>query len=275
MLNTRILTAVLIVPVAFIVVFVVPQAVFRMAIALLLMIGCWEYARLAALGSISRHLLLTAQGVVLAWLFVVWDGVSSHALAFLTAGCLSWCLMFLRLVTFRPGMPPGLNYRFLSSFSALASLSFAAYALYWLHGQVRGEFLVLLLLVIIWAADIGAYYTGRWFGRHRLAPAISPGKTREGLLGGLLLAILAALALSRLTGVLSGSGAWIAVLTTLTVLTSAGGDLFISIHKRTVGAKDSGRCLPGHGGVLDRFDSLLAGAPYFAFGVLVLGYLAQ
>jgi phosphatidate cytidylyltransferase len=275
MLKTRVLTAAIIALVAFAVVFLLPPPGFRVAIAALLLAGSWEYARLAALGRVSRFLLLAAQLALFACMFRYWEGLNRHALAFLTAGCLSWCLMLLRLVTYRPGQGPGLNYRFLSGFSALASLGFAGFALFWLHAQPRGEFLVLLLLFIIWAADIGAFFTGRQFGRHRLAPNISPGKTREGLLGGLLLALLVAIALARQTAVLPGPAAWTALLSVVTVLASAGGDLFISIHKRTVGLKDCGRLFPGHGGVLDRFDSLIAGAPFFALGVLVLEFVAK
>lgn len=270
MLKTRVLTAAAIALIAFALVFLVPPWAFRATIAALLLVGSWEYARLAALGTVSRSLLLAAQFALFAWLFLTWDIVSAHAPAFLTAACLSWLLMLLRLLTFQPGTGPGINHRFLSAFSALASLTFCAYALFWLHGRDGGPLLVLMLLFIIWAADIGAFFAGRRFGKHRLAPDISPGKTREGLLGGLVLALVVAIAIAGLTGVLTAGAAWIAVLTTVTVLVSAGGDLFISIHKRTVGVKDSGRLFPGHGGVLDRFDSLLAGAPFFALGVLLL-----
>ena len=126
-----------------------------------------------------------------------------------------------------------------------------------------------MLLLIIWSADIGAFFAGRRFGRRKLAPQISPGKTQEGLLGGLVLAMLVAIVVSRTAGILPLAPAWTAALAALTALVSAGGDLFKSIHKRTVGLKDSGSLLPGHGGVLDRFDSLLAGAPFFALGVLI------
>lgn len=275
MLRTRILTGAIIALVAFVVVFLLPELAFQAAIVALLLTGCWEYARLAALGRMSRLLLLAAQLAVFAWLVRYWGGVSGHALAFLVAGCLCWCLMFLRLLTYRPDSGPGLNYRFLSAFSALASLSFAAFALFWLHDRPRGELLVLLLLCIIWAADIGAFFAGRRFGRRRLAPNISPGKTREGLAGGLVSAMLVAVALALATGLWQQAAVWTAVLAAVTALVSAGGDLFISIHKRTVALKDSGHLFPGHGGALDRFDSLIAGAPFFALGALILEHAAK
>jgi phosphatidate cytidylyltransferase len=136
-----------------------------------------------------------------------------------------------------------------------------------LRDQPAGEYLVLLLLVIIWSADTGAYFAGRRWGRHKLAPTISPGKTREGLLGGTLLATLSTVLIAGWFLPTPPSPALLVALAVLTTLFSAGGDLFVSLHKRTVGLKDSGRLFPGHGGVLDRFDSLLAGAPLFALGI--------
>jgi phosphatidate cytidylyltransferase len=183
--------------------------------------------------------------------------------------------MLLRLITFQAGATAVLNYRMLSFFCALAAISFAWLALCWLRDQAAGPWLVLLLLIIIWAADIGAYFAGRAFGRHKLAPSISPGKTREGLLGGVLLALFAAQLFALLTGSFPAPSWSLVFITLVTALVSAGGDLFISIHKRTAGVKDSGQIFPGHGGVLDRFDSLLAGAPFFALGVLLSSWAAK
>jgi phosphatidate cytidylyltransferase len=139
------------------------------------------------------------------------------------------------------------------------------------RARTDGEFLILLLMFIIWAADIGAYFAGRRFGRHKLAPSISPGKTREGLLGGVVLAVPVALLVSHFTLASPPAVPALVMLTIVTVLASAAGDLFISLHKRTMGLKDTGKLFPGHGGVLDRFDSLLTGSAFFAFGVLILG----
>ena len=271
MLKTRVLTAIVIVAVAFSVIFLTPDWGFRLAMALLLMAGSWEFSRLAGLGSRSRWALLFIQSILIGLMMRYWNSIAIHAHAFLAAACLSWCVMFLRLVTFRPGGQAGLNFRLVSFFCALAAISFAWYALCWLRGLENGVFLILLLLFIIWSADTGAYFAGRLFGRHKLAPAISPGKTREGLLGGVLSAVLVALLVAHLTIGLPAALAPFIVLTAITVLVSAAGDLFISLHKRTVGLKDSGHLFPGHGGVLDRFDSLLAGAPFFALGMLILG----
>jgi phosphatidate cytidylyltransferase len=270
LLKTRIYTAAVIAMVAFVLVFLAPAWIFRLFMAVLLIIGSWEFTRLAGLGRFSRWVLILLQTVILVLMTRYWDSISEHALAFLVAAVLSWCIMFLRLITFRPGIEPGLNYRLISFFCALASISFAWYAMAWLSAQQQGEFLILNLLFIIWAADIGAYFSGKRFGKNKLAPSISPGKTREGLLGGLVLAVAVSLLAAQLSHSLPTSLVGLIVVTVITALASAAGDLFISLHKRTVGLKDSGRLFPGHGGVLDRFDSLLAGAPFFALGSLIL-----
>jgi phosphatidate cytidylyltransferase len=270
LLRTRVITAFFIALVAFTLLFLTPFWAFQAGIAVLLMAGSWEFARLAGLGRIGTGLLLLVQASLLGVMLHYWKGIQGHAMAFLVAATLCWCVMLLRLLTFRPGMPAGLNYRLVSFFCALASITFAWYALCWLRGQPSGQFLVLLLLVIIWSADIGAYFSGRRWGRHKLAPVISPGKTREGLLGGALLAAACIVPVANWTIPSPPATAILVVLAMLTALFSAAGDLFISLHKRTVGLKDTGKLFPGHGGVLDRFDSLLAGAPFFALGAVFL-----
>jgi phosphatidate cytidylyltransferase len=123
-------------------------------------------------------------------------------------------------------------------------------------------------LLIVWAADVGAYVFGRLLGRTKLAPAVSPGKTWEGVTGGLLLAGVAAGAAAAWVGLPTNR---LVVLGVLTALVSVLGDLTQSMFKRNVGLKDSGRLLPGHGGVLDRIDSLTAAVPAFVGGLVALG----
>ena len=123
----------------------------------------------------------------------------------------------------------------------------------------------------MWAADTGAYFAGRAFGKKKLAPRISPGKTRAGLLGGLVLAPLVALLAAKSMPIESIDPLRLVLLSLVTAVVSVGGDLMISMHKRTSGFKDSGSLLPGHGGILDRLDSLLAASPFFALGLLVSG----
>jgi len=270
MLKTRILTAVVIAAVAFTVVFAVPSLVFAVCIAALLLAACREFAPLAGLRGGASLMLVLVQTLLFGLMWYFWVGLSRHAVLVLTMACLSWCLLLMRLHGFDSKQPLDRRYRLMSVLSALTSLSCAGFSLVWLHQQQHGEFLVLVLLLIIWAADIGAYFVGRAFGQTKLAPRISPGKTREGLFGGVMLALMVAYLAAEITGVMPSQAGLFVLLTAITALAAAGGDLLISLHKRSIGVKDSGRLFPGHGGVLDRFDSLLAGAPFFALGIMLL-----
>lgn len=130
---------------------------------------------------------------------------------------------------------------------------------------------LMYLFALVWVADSGAYFTGKAFGKHKLIPDVSPNKTIEGLLGGLALTavVIAGVAYNRHLIGLHLVG--FVVLSIVTVLASVLGDLFESLLKRQANIKDSGTLLPGHGGVLDRIDSILAAAPIFALGFWLAG----
>ena len=138
-------------------------------------------------------------------------------------------------------------------------------ALIWLRAQPLGQRWVLLLAAVVWGGDVGAYLIGRLVGGPRLAPAISPGKTWSGAIGGTLIAVLA------------GMAAWperlalVAPVALLLSLVAQAGDLLESAIKRRFGVKDSGRLIPGHGGLLDRLDGVLTSAPAAAIILLVFG----
>jgi len=136
----------------------------------------------------------------------------------------------------------------------------------------QGEWLVFFLLLVTWASDTGAYYIGTLYGRHRLAPMISPKKTVEGLVGGLIGAIIVAYA-ARWWFLPELSVLDCLILATLLTITGLWGDLTESAMKRSVGMKDSGGILPGHGGMLDRLDSLLFTAPVFYYYVTMVSRL--
>ena len=158
--------------------------------------------------------------------------------------------------------------RTLIAISGLLAVSFAWLALVrmridWQHGQLA----VMYALLIVGLADSGAYFAGRRWGGARLAPAISPGKTWAGMWGGVAVCVVLALAMSLWRGL-----PWMALLAVTLAVTafSVVGDLNESLAKRYAGVKDSGNLIPGHGGVLDRFDSLLAAAPVLMLGIELL-----
>jgi phosphatidate cytidylyltransferase len=173
-------------------------------------------------------------------------------------------------------------YRFSGEWSLSARLSqlVLALSLIWIcgHGLVfihqhsqQGGWIMLYLMTLVWVADIGAYFSGRKFGKHKLAPGISPGKTWEGVAGGVILNVLWMLIVFQ---IVDGWGMklWQFILIGLaTSLISVVGDLYESILKREAGVKDSGKLLPGHGGVLDRIDSIIAATPVFLSGLYAAG----
>ena len=130
---------------------------------------------------------------------------------------------------------------------------------------------LMYLFLLVWGADSGAYFVGRKLGKKKLAPDVSPNKSTEGLYGGLITAMIIVVVVEVLYLDLSlAEHILFLILSVVTVFSSVLGDLFESMIKRRAGIKDSGRILPGHGGVLDRIDSLLAAAPIFAAGMYVL-----
>lgn len=145
-------------------------------------------------------------------------------------------------------------------------------ALSWLVTIDSGRWLVFIVILTVVSADIGAFFAGRAFGRHKLAAQVSPGKTLEGCVGGLLLALVV-ISLTIFLSPFSHQLGWQWLLIALaTVATSILGDLLESMVKRHRGVKDSGTILPGHGGILDRIDSLTAALPTFALLYLLLLY---
>jgi phosphatidate cytidylyltransferase len=266
------MTALWLAPLAFGLIFGLEAQGFSLALAALLLVGAWEFQRLAGLaGSVAGWALIASQALVFLLLLREQAAWLESPLWLLTGACAAWLVMFLRLFGFRPQAAMNRRYRAISFICALLSLTGAWAALTWLRQLEQGAWWIVTLLLIIWAADIGAYFTGRAFGQRKLAPRISPGKTLAGLYGGLIAAAITGwAALHWLPTPVKPGMAWVG-LSVLTALVSVGGDLFISLHKRMSGHKDAGRIFPGHGGVLDRLDSLLAGAPFFALGALLMG----
>jgi phosphatidate cytidylyltransferase len=171
---------------------------------------------------------------------------------------LAWWILALVWTFFFPTPIPGFV-RWLSGMLVLVPLFLALVILY----NAAPE-LLLFALLIVWVADTGAYFAGKAMGRVKLAPAISPGKTWEGVIGGLLAVVV--LTVLRSTWADTDLAVFIPFCLAVAAI-SIVGDLTVSMFKRTAGLKDSGSLFPGHGGVLDRIDSVAAAAPLFALGL--------
>jgi phosphatidate cytidylyltransferase len=182
-----------------------------------------------------------------------------------------WLVVLVRASRFNADQPfSGLS--LIQLFEGIVVLIPAWMALVLIHRLPQdGPRMLAFLLILIWSADIGAYFSGRRWGRIKLAPRVSPGKTREGVYGAMVGAVICGLVLAwwqhwGLLGYL-----YAVILCLITSLVSILGDLFVSMLKRLRGVKDSGTLLPGHGGLLDRIDSLTAASPLFLFGLILLG----
>lgn len=271
MLAQRILTAALLIPLVVCGVLYLPTFWLALVFALIVLVGAHEWARLAGIESRSGQLLyLCLMALVLGGAVLILSNpqLLFWLFALVTAGWLFALVALLRIRRIEP-MQAGLN-------PSRAALGFLVLVPAWLalvslhgHGE-QGPVLVLFVLVLTWVADSGAYFAGRRWGRVKLAPVISPGKTREGVYGALAGSVICGLVLSLMGLELGGLLAAI-LLCLVTCLVSVEGDLFESLIKRQAGVKDSGALLPGHGGVLDRIDSLTAAVPVFLFGLLLLG----
>ncbi len=259
MLKQRIITAVIALGALCVVIFVLPRFVAELVIALVVLAGAWEWSaflesRSIALRIVFVSLIAAAMAAInLAWPLAVMPVLQIALLWWLLA--LGWTFLF-------PTRIP-LAWRWLCGAFVLVPLYAALVLLYELSPS-----LLLFALLIVWAADIGAYFTGKRFGRVKLAPKISPGKTWEGVLGGLAFVIV--LTFVRSFWVDTEFAALLPFCLGIAGV-SIVGDLTVSMFKRTSGLKDSGTLFPGHGGVLDRIDSVSAAAPLFALGVPWLG----
>lgn len=246
-----------------------PAMAFVAVIGALILLGAWEWSRLAGLESLTQQLLYVAV-VAAAMAGYHWGAVGSPlALLVVAAG---WWLLMLFWVLDYPHSARRWDNRPVVLLMGLMVLLPAWIALYWLLGRLHGAGWLALVVGLVASADIGAFFGGRAIGRHRLAPAVSPGKTWEGVLCGLLLALLVGAAAAHWLGVTGHD--WFGWLALMAVTSFAGvlGDLGESMIKRARGVKDSGSILPGHGGVLDRVDSLTAALPIFVLGLAILGF---
>lgn len=262
MLKQRVVTAVVLAPLVVAAVLFAPAAGFAVGLAVVVLVGAWEWAALIpAEGAPYRVAYLVVIAALLAGLY----HCPAVAQQLPLLGVAWWLLAGLWLAFPEVGRAA----RPIKAVTGMLVLLPCWAALVAIHAQdpVR----VLFLLVLIWVADIGAYFVGRRFGQRKLAPRVSPGKTWAGTWGGLILSMLFATVVGLVVPPAPVDVFKLTLLCGVTVVFSGIGDLSVSLMKRHCGIKDSGKILPGHGGVLDRLDSLFAAAPVFAVGTELLG----
>lgn len=263
MLKSRIITGLVLAAVFLVAIYLLPLPVYAAFFWLVGAVGAWEFAGLAGIEQSWLRLVYTGVYSVLVLVTVLWPLLVEPGLM---VGAAVWIFALACIFTYpasgaviRPWVTAALG--ILISWSAWIALQVV-------RGAQEGSNWMLWMILVVAFADIGAYFTGRALGRHKLAPAVSPGKTWEGFWGGMLVSSLICGGILAVLGRFNGG--WIFIMVLL-VAVSVVGDLFESVLKRERGVKDSGTLLPGHGGALDRLDSAVAVLPYFALILIHAG----
>lgn len=286
MLKQRIITALILAPAAISAIFYLPINYFAVLLMAIIAIGAWEWARFMGLTKTAHRLtyaIATTMLVALVWFslrvdqtWLVISGVQHEITSVLWLSVMWWLFAALLMCFFPKSSAFWSNNKFIIALFGWLTLipTWLAFMVLRTNSYNLDEFqgaqLLMYLFMLVWSADIGAYFVGKSIGKHKLMPNVSPGKTIEGFLGGVVCAVV-------LTVVVGITLQWsadeftrallvTALITTISVL----GDLTESMFKRQAGVKDSGTILPGHGGILDRIDSLTATAPIFALCYVLL-----
>ncbi len=275
MLKQRVITAVVLALLFLGVLFGLSVQLFAVAIAAVVVLASWEWANLAGLEALwqrALYALLTAVGLATVagyvGLFGSEPGLDEAAVRSLLLLACGWWAIALLWVQGYPSSAVLWAHKPIKVVMGWLVLLPTWLALVFLRGEHLGQGLILLVVLVVVCADIGAYFTGRAFGRRKLAPSVSPGKSWEGMWGGFVCSLLLALVVALTLG-----GGWLVVaIIAPAALASVLGDLLESMVKRQRGIKDSGHILPGHGGILDRVDSITAAAPVFALAVILTGW---
>jgi len=278
MTRTRLLAALVMAPVAIAAILLLPTEWMVALAAVMFLAGLWEWFELAGIeDSLSRTVLLVANlGLMVA---IVWGSRAStgFSMALLQVativGVIWWLLALVWLGRYKFASDDAGYARALKLAAGALAVIPAWCALAWIHAsEPNGHRWLLAALMIVWAADTGAYFAGRKFGKHKLAPRVSPNKTIEGMIGGVIAGVVVGLGFALFAGATPAQLPVVALVALVAVLFSVIGDLFESLLKRHAGVKDSGHLIPGHGGILDRIDGVLAALPVFALGKGMLGF---
>lgn len=278
MLKQRILTSLVLAPAALALVFYTPLMLFSYFAAGIVLLGAWEWSAFMGLSKVKSRLgYVGVMAAMLAVLNVFWpinqlwqQGQLASDVNYVFTLSVAWWLVATCLVWSYPkaakGWNKGIAMRAIAGVLTLVPLWLALNTLrsaQYDESTLFGSMLIMAVLGIVWSADIGAFFAGKNLGKHKLMPNVSPNKTIEGLLGGLIASTVFTIAFCHYANVPHDKWFVYAFLTIFIALFSAIGDLLESMFKREAGLKDSGSCLPGHGGILDRIDSLTAAAPIF------------
>ncbi|SMN14770.1 Phosphatidate cytidylyltransferase [uncultured Candidatus Thioglobus sp.] len=269
MLLPRILTALILAPLFIWAIFALPTDTFSYLLLVFVALGAWEFARLIKIEKPLYRALVSAGIVGCAIIASRHAQELQNLQAILYVSALWWGLNLYWVMSYPKNVASWYGSGIIRVMGGVMLLVPMWVALINLHSSYGGEHFLLLVL-LIWGADSGAYFVGRAFGKHKLAPKVSPGKSIEGVIGGIIFAVIIMLVFLQNQNIAVQSYAGYLILAVIVSSVSVLGDLYESLFKRTSGIKDSGNILPGHGGILDRIDSLTAAAPFFLLGLGLL-----
>jgi phosphatidate cytidylyltransferase len=263
MLYQRILTAIPLIAFVFWIIFFQSTAVFFYFLLFVVLISGFEWAKLSGVNSYSLRILFALIITSVTW--AIPQYLADYILWLIYISALWWFSIGYYLKFAKP-KAANAELKADKLFIAFVVLPAAAFAMQKIHAMNQGADWLFYALVLVWVADTGAYFSGKKFGKNKLAPHISPGKTKEGLLGAVIATSLYTLVASFYFELNTERSALLVLLSVILTFISVSGDLYFSFLKREAGVKDSGNILPGHGGILDRIDSVLAAMPVFAVG---------
>lgn len=275
MLKQRLITGLILAPIVLFCVFRLEQANFALFFGFVIALAGWEWANLSAYTAQAQRI---AYAIILCGLLYV---ISSFSIEWVLLTSVIWWLIATLFVLSFPdtkGIWAAKPVRCLIGVVVLlpmwSALVFIREVDLKHAPEWDGLWIILYMLLMVWAADVGAYFSGKTWGNAKLAPKVSPGKSWAGAWGGILSTVILAIVAAYLLELSSVLTIQLIVMTSITAVISIIGDLTESMFKRQRGIKDSSQLLPGHGGVLDRIDSLTAAVPVFVFMLLALGWVA-
>ncbi|EIJ67219.1 phosphatidate cytidylyltransferase [Pasteurella bettyae] len=282
MLKERILSAIVLIAIVFAALLLFSPFYFGLCLVVVITLGIWEWTQFPKIKTEVWRYVITAISATFLFLFIyshsdylnagrVFDDLAEPLML---CAVIWWIVAFFLVINYpKSAMVWGKSLILHAIFAFFTLVPFLIGVLKlrldnYVTNVHHGIMLLLYVCILVWAADSGAYFAGRAFGKHKLAPKVSPGKTWEGVVGGLITACIFAYGFQMIVGESlfnHGNKLSLTILSVATVTISVLGDLTESMFKRESGIKDSSHLIPGHGGILDRIDSLTAATPFFAY----------
>lgn len=269
MLKQRIFTSLILAPLIIWGIYALPQNIFTIIMAAVTAMGAWEWSKICQLEKHISRILYIISILVVSLAVIRFSSQSNIVLISLLLICIWWIAVVIRLIQYRTVKLEEKQNRINDMLAGFFALSGCLVTLVLLREKYSAHFMVALMF-LVWGADTFAYFAGKKFGKTKLLPEISPGKTIEGVWGAFTGALIIGSIAGALIGVSGTDLFWFVTICFITVIFSIAGDLHESLYKRKAHIKDSGSLLPGHGGIMDRIDSLTAAAPVYLSGLVLL-----